>query len=160
MRLLLCVWWYTKVRFSDIWRKNNLTSGTDQVPSFLLKDCASVVIKPLTFLFNLALSSFTFPNVWKIARVCSVLKSGEPSFISNYRAISIFSNVAKFVEIVLCSDIRPAISQNISLFQHCFMERRSTVTNHTVLCSMWWNSLIFKAKLMCYAQTSRRHLTK
>ena len=108
MRLLLCVWWYTKVRFSDIWRKNNLTSGTDQVPSFLLKDCASVVIKPLTFLFNLALSSFTFPNVWKIARVCSVLKSGEPSFISNYRAISIFSNVAKFVEIVLCSDIRPA----------------------------------------------------
>ena len=44
---------------------------------------------------------------------------------------SILSNVAKVFEIILYSHIRSAISQNVFLFQHGFMERPSTVTNHT-----------------------------
>ena len=35
--------------------KNTMTSGLDGIPSFFLKDCASVLVKPLYLLFNLIL---------------------------------------------------------------------------------------------------------
>ena len=47
--------------------KNKLTLGPDNVPDFLPKDCALALLKPLTFIFNLALESNTFPDIWKKA---------------------------------------------------------------------------------------------
>lgn len=109
--------------------KNKMTAGHDQIPSFLVKDCSGVFIKPLTFLFNLALRTSVFPDCWKLARVCPVLKSGDISDITNYRPITILPNFSKVFEISLYNRIYPSVNKSLSIYQHGFMEKRSTVTN-------------------------------
>lgn len=109
-----------------------MTSGHDQIPSFLVKDCRYAFITPLLFIFNLILKTSVFPDVWKIARVCPVLKSGDPSQMTNYRPISILCNFAKLLEISLYGYIYPAVKNLISPHQHGFMESRSTITNLAV----------------------------
>lgn len=109
--------------------KNKMTSGSDDVPSFLVRDCIGVLAYPLKVLFNLALESVTFPSRWKEARIVPVFKSGDRSEINNYRPISILSNFSKIFEIVLYDRIYPAVRNLIAFSQHGFMSRRSTETN-------------------------------
>lgn len=109
--------------------KNKMTAGIDLIPSFIVKDCASVLCIPMFILFNLSLKTCEFPNTWKIARVCPVFKNGDLSLISNYRAISILNNFAKVFEIVLYNRIHLSIKLVISPNQHGFMANRSTISN-------------------------------
>ena len=80
--------------------KNKLTSGIDSVPCFMVKDCIGALMNPLLYLFNLILSNNTIPSMWKVARVCPILKKGDPSKLNNYRAISILSNFAKLLKLL------------------------------------------------------------
>lgn len=109
--------------------KNKNTSGHDNIPSYLVKDCSPILARPLQILFNLALKTNTFPQSWKLSRVCPVLKSGNSSEVANYRPISILCNFAKVFEKCLYSRIYPCVRNQISPCQHGFMENRSTVTN-------------------------------
>lgn len=108
---------------------NKMTSGHDRIPSFVVKDCAHVLASPLLILFNLILKSCTFPDIWKLARVCPILKSDKADNIQNYRPIVILCNFAKVFEMCLYTDIFPQIKQLISPQQHGFIEKRSTVSN-------------------------------
>lgn len=108
---------------------NKPTSGRDMIPSFLVKDCANCIVTPLYKIFNLILSTQIFPDVWKIARICPVLKGGDGSEVTNYRPISILNNFAKVLEMSVYTSIFPQIKPLISNFQHGFMPCRSTVTN-------------------------------
>lgn len=109
--------------------KSRFTSGLDQIPSFLVKDCASAFLKPLHYIFNLSLRSGTFPKAWKICRMCPVSKTGKSSNISDYRPIAIVSNFSKVFEMALYSNIYPLVRNYISPSQHGFMKSRSTTTN-------------------------------
>nr|CAH7718732.1 unnamed protein product [Callosobruchus chinensis] len=109
--------------------KNKFTSGPDRIPSFFVRDCINVLVKPLAKLFNLSVSTCTFPDIWKLSKVCPILKSGDPADIKNYRPISILSNFAKLLEIVMYNRIYTAVHRSLSPFQHGFLAQRSTVTN-------------------------------
>lgn len=61
--------------------KNRCTAGDDQFPVFLIKDYAYVLAAPLPKIFNLALQTSTFPNIWKLTKIIPVLKSGDASNI-------------------------------------------------------------------------------
>ncbi|XP_063909810.1 uncharacterized protein LOC135127296 [Zophobas morio] len=97
---------------------NKLTSGIDQIPNFIIKDCRSV----------------TFPNIWKQARTSQVFKKSDPTMIVNYRPISILSNLSKVSESILDKYIYNAVKLNISTSEHGFMEKRSTTTNLVTFC--------------------------
>ena len=112
--------------------KNKQTAGLDNVPSFIIKDCANVLAEPLLYLFNLILKTSTFPTVWKVAKICPILKKGDASHIQNYRPISILSNFSKAFESILYKYIYGMVSFMIDTNQHGFMTKRSTVTNLSV----------------------------
>ncbi|XP_063902606.1 uncharacterized protein LOC135122335 [Zophobas morio] len=78
--------------------KNTCSAGIDQVPSFLIKDCSAAFLKPLCYLFNLSLNNSCFPNMWKIAKIVPVYKSGDISDVRSYRPISILSCFSKVYE--------------------------------------------------------------
>ncbi|XP_063915039.1 uncharacterized protein LOC135131302 [Zophobas morio] len=78
--------------------KNSLTAGIDGIPSFILKDCACVLVKPLHVLFNLIIRNSQFPEIWKKASVTPVFKKGDPTLIPNYRAIVLLCNFSKIFE--------------------------------------------------------------
>ncbi|XP_063924649.1 uncharacterized protein LOC135138601 [Zophobas morio] len=71
--------------------KPNMSAGLDCVPTFLVSDCSNALLAPLTLIFNKCIQTSTFPDVWKLARICPVLKSGESSNIHDlklYRVIN------------------------------------------------------------------------
>lgn len=109
--------------------KNTFTAGHDKIPSFLVKDCASVLTKPLCYIFNLSIKSCQFPVLWKIAKICPVFKSGDNKLIKNYRPISILSNFAKVFEMSVYAQLYPMVSNLISPYQHGFVSGRSVATN-------------------------------
>lgn len=109
--------------------KNSFTSGHDQIPSFLVKDCKYIFSRPLTKIFNLAISSSIFPDVWKIAKVTPIFKTGINSDICNYRPISILSNFSKVFEQCIHSRLYPLIAIHLSPCQHGFISNRSTTSN-------------------------------
>lgn len=109
--------------------KSACTAGVDEVPSFLLRDCAVVFAGPLHGLFNLMLERSTFPTIWKKSFICPILKKGNPSDIKNYRPISLLCNFSKVLESILYKRIYFHVSCQLSSSQHGFMRGRSTVTN-------------------------------
>ena len=102
--------------------KNKMTSGHDMIPSFLVKDCSSVFVTPLLIIFNMSLRTSTFPECWKLAKVCPIYKSGNVGDIINYRGISILPNFAKVFEASVYSITYSTIKHSISTYQHGFME--------------------------------------
>nr|CAI5828984.1 unnamed protein product [Callosobruchus analis] len=110
--------------------KPKLTAGPDGIPAFLLKDCHSVLAKPLMILFNTSIKHSRFPAIWKNSRICPIFKNkGDKSDISNYRPITIISNFSKLFESLLYTEIFPQVRNSLSMQQHGFVKGRSTVTN-------------------------------
>lgn len=109
--------------------KPKLTSGPDNIPSFVVRDCAAVFAKPLCLIFNLSLQTSTFPQCWKQSKIIPVFKKGDRSLITNYRPIVILNNFAKVLEMLLYDHIFCHVKHQITEFQHGFYKGRSTVTN-------------------------------
>ncbi|KAJ3655266.1 hypothetical protein Zmor_014402 [Zophobas morio] len=106
-----------------------MTAGPDLIPSFLVKDCAKILAKPVTILFNIILRTSTFLDVWKQPRITPIYKNGDRSNVTNYRPITIINNLAKVFEHVLHILIYPHVSNMITDSQRGFVKGRSTVTN-------------------------------
>lgn len=109
--------------------KNKMTSGIDNIPSFLVKDCIHVLAQPLSQLFNTILATNTYPDIWKTSKICPIFKSGDPKLITNYRPIAILCNFSKLLEIIIYDNVYSNVKNSISQYQFGFMERRSTVSN-------------------------------
>jgi len=57
--------------------KLSKVTGLDKIPARLLKDAASVIAKPVTYLINLTISTGEIPSQWKEARVTPIYKTGK-----------------------------------------------------------------------------------
>lgn len=101
----------------------------DGISPLLLKRCANVLFSPLQRLYNLSLSTYTFPEQWKHSELVPSHKSGSRNDISNYRVIAILPTVGKLFESIICTRLTADLSQAISNAQHGFRKRRSTSTN-------------------------------
>ena len=64
----------------------------------VLKHCASALYIPISIISEISLNSGSFPNIWKQANVVPVFKKGDNNCKSNYRPISLLSNLSKFLE--------------------------------------------------------------
>ncbi|XP_025425489.1 uncharacterized protein LOC112694277 [Sipha flava] len=83
------------IMFSEDYVINGLNSlsstrskGPDDIAAILLFNCQIALSTLLTLLFNKSLLQRTFPAVWKISRIISIFKSGDPTDITNYKKIS------------------------------------------------------------------------
>ena len=65
------------------------STGNDGISSTMLK-CTSVSIaRMLSDLFNLLISTGTFPSDWKVGRITPIPKGADNSQLSGYRPISV-----------------------------------------------------------------------
>ena len=107
--------------------KLNKAPGIDNItPKVLIFIC-----KPLSIIFNASLSTGVIPKDWKRANVSVIFKKGSKQSPSNYRPISLTSQVCKVLE----SEIRDKIVKHLSDFklikdsQHDFVKNRCCLTN-------------------------------
>ena len=74
---------------------SHAATGPDGVPSQLLKQCSSSIVKPLCILFNKSMNEWTIPALLKKATIVPIYK-GENNFAAcNYRPVSLTSNIMK-----------------------------------------------------------------
>ncbi|XP_063900527.1 uncharacterized protein LOC135120111, partial [Zophobas morio] len=108
---------------------SKFTAGPDEIPSFFVRDCATVLAQPLCTIFNLIIQTGYFPQLWKTSKITPILKHGNKSEISNYRPIALISNFSKVFESVLHARLSRPVSVLLSDNQHGFVQGRSTLTN-------------------------------
>ena len=77
----------------------------EALKSFAFDNLKSFIYLNLTDIFNLSISSGVFPDIWKVAKVCPLFKSGERNHANSYRLISILTSIAHVFERLLYGQI-------------------------------------------------------
>lgn len=121
--------------------KPKVNQGPDQIPCFLIRDCAEIFKKPLCTIFNLALRTKTFPDVWKVGKITPILKKGDPNLVENYRPVCQVSGFSKVFEMSIYNILFQQIRNLLSPNQHGFFSSRSTITNLTCFTQFTSNAL-------------------
>ena len=107
--------------------------GPNSISIQLLKELKDVLSYPLTHLFNLSLSQGIFPDAFKVAKVIPIFKSGERTNQSNYRPISLLSNLGKLLEKVVHIQLSDFFEHEKLLYELQFGFRLKTSTNHALI---------------------------
>jgi hypothetical protein len=115
--------------------RSNTGPGPDAVPPYVIKGCIDYIIKPITYIFNIILSSGIYPLSWKESRVTPIPKSGSKLQVENYRPVAILCSLAKVLEMALHARILPQCMPYITPAQHAFLPKRSVTTNLVSLVS-------------------------
>ena len=91
------------------------------------------------FIYNLSLSTSTFPNEWKAAKVTPLFKSGDRNLTENYRPISILPVFAKIIEKEVHNQVYAFLLEHklLNKHQHGFRTRRSTNTALLSVIDKW-----------------------
>lgn len=103
--------------------------GPDGISAFFLYNCRKILCSPICSIFNKSLSEGKFLSVWKISRITPILKSGDPSLVTNYRTVSNLPFIGKIFEQLVLKIIERVLLPTLSIDQHGFYPGRSTTTN-------------------------------
>lgn len=109
--------------------KSSNLSGPDGIPSVVLKNCSSSLAVPLSIIFNISLKYGYFPKIWKESYIIPLFKSGNKSFISNYRGIAKLSDIPKLFEKCIVDSLTHQVSSLLTPLQHGFRKGLSAMTN-------------------------------
>ena len=105
--------------------------GPDKIPTMLIKDAGEVICKPLAMIFNSSLRHGIFPDIWKLARVTPIFKSGSRSDANNYRPISVISVFSRILERIVHDQMYDYLRSRgiLTISQSAFQKFCSTVTS-------------------------------
>ena len=106
-----------------------LSAGHDGIPSALIKTYHDLFCPVLCEIFNNSLKTGIFPDMWKLAVVVPVHKTGKSGDVSNYRPISLLSSFSKLFETVVHKFLSFSFRNLLIPNQHGFVHGRSTTTN-------------------------------
>ena len=104
------------------------STGPNSLPTKILKLLKNDISTHLADIFNLSFSSGVFPSILKIAKVIPVHKKESKQFCSNYRPISLLSNIDKIIEKIMYNRIYKFLDKNNIIYslQFGFWQHYST----------------------------------
>ena len=76
----------------------NKSNGPNSIPTFLMKAMAGKIAANLHKIINLSLNTGKHPKLLKISKTIPIFKQGSRLQVSNYRPISLLSNINKIFE--------------------------------------------------------------
>lgn len=103
------------------------STGLDELPPGIIKDCAAEISKPLTFIINLSIISGKVPSLWKEAKIVPIHKGGDKK-PENYRPISILPIFSKILERAVKNQLSDFLEKNklLTNSQFGYRQERST----------------------------------
>ena len=104
------------------------SSGPDDIPARLLKECREQIIPSICKLFNLSLNTGCVPSEWKSAHVTPIHKKDSKEPAMNYRPISLLPIISKVLEQCVFAKFYDHVAHLINLAQHGFLRNPSCVT--------------------------------
>ena len=117
------------VRKKLIHLKANKANGPDNISTNVLRKCPDLD-QPLTIIYNQSIQRGSMPQDWRDANITPLFKKGFRTLASNYRPISLTSQVVKILERILSDHIWDLLHKNdfVSCDQHGFRAGCSCVT--------------------------------
>ena len=105
--------------------------GDDNINPAILRNVADQFAVPLSIIFTTSMKSGKIPKDWRTANVTPIYKKGSKNIASNYRPISLTSQVCKVMEKLVKESIVAHLNKRnlIRESQHGFMEGKSCLTN-------------------------------
>ena len=121
----------------------NKSIGYDNISNKMLKLALPHICVPLTYIFNASLASGKYPEQWKRANVTPVYKNGKRQELSNYRPISLLSNVSKIFERIIHNKMYAYLMSNDLLTPRNsgYKSNDSTVSQLTAICHRVYTAL-------------------
>ena len=118
-------------------------AGPDNIPTTVVKDVGGIVAKPLAMKFNSSSENGIFSDIWKLARVIPIFKSGVKRDLNNYRLISVISIFSKIFERIVHDQILDFILENniITKNQSAFRKLHSTITSLIGSTDHWYENI-------------------
>ena len=92
---------------------SNKASGPNSIPHRILFLLKNEILNQLSDLFNLSFTTGVFPSVLKTAKVVPIFKKDSKSDYSNYRPISLLSNIKKKLERLIYKRLYTFLNNNI-----------------------------------------------
>ena len=110
------------------------SSGPNSIPNRILTILSKQLSTIFSKLFNLSFQTGKFPSNLKLAKVIPIFKNkGSSNDVSNYRPISLLSNIDKIFEKLVHSRVTNFLEQNNSIFMYQFGFRNKHSTNHALI---------------------------
>ena len=104
----------------------------DPIPTSLVKECADILITPITKIVNYSITEGSFPNCFKMAYVTPPQKkpSLDRNILKNYRPVSNLSFISKLIEKVVAKQLNEFISHEglLNVNQSAYKSSHSTET--------------------------------
>ena len=112
----------------------NKSCGPHSIPNKILKLLRHDISVPISTLINSSFLTGIFPSVLKISQVVPVFKNkGSPLEVSNYRSISLLSNIEKIYEKVMHSRLMGFLDHYNQIYSKQFGFRKAHSTEHTLI---------------------------
>ena len=113
--------------------KRSKSSGFDEISVNLLKKIIHPIASPLTYIFNLSISTGRCPDSLKLAKVTPVFKKDDSSLITNYRPISLLPSISKILEKLIYKRLFKFLTDNDLLVPNQFGFRKGHSTDQAML---------------------------
>ena len=109
-------------------------TGPHSIPVSILKLLKHDICEPISILINRSFATGIFPTVLKVSKVVPVFKNkGSPLEISNYRPISLLSNIEKIYEKMMYSRLIGFLNQSKQIYSRQFGFRKGHSTVDTLI---------------------------
>ena len=107
-----------------------------------------VICEPLAMIFNSSLRHGIFPDIWKLARVTPIFKSGSRSDANNYRPISVISVFSRILDRIVHDQMYDYLRSRgiLTISQSAFQKLCSTVTS-LIDSTVFWHENIDHRKV-------------
>ena len=123
------------VHFCDILKsfESKKSQDLDGISIELLKFISTAISTPLSHIFNLSLSTGTFPSRLKTSRTVPIHKSGRADLCDNYRPISLLSTLSKILEKIVSIQLVNHLEINKLIYKHQYGFQRHKSTEHNLI---------------------------
>ena len=112
---------------------SGMSSGYDEIPTFLIKEIRNIISSPLSRIINISLKEGLFPDELKIAKVIPIHKTDDVTSFENYRPISVLPVLSKIFERVVYIRLLKHLTENNILYQNQYGFRTGHSTAHAIL---------------------------
>ena len=108
-------------------------SGPNSIPVKILKLLKNDISQQLSDIFNMSFSTGQFPSVLKIAKVIPIHKKQSRVDYTNYRPISLLSNIEKIIEKLMYKRLSNFLDINNLIYSLQFVFQPKYSTTHTLI---------------------------
>ena len=108
-------------------------SGPNSIPIKILKLMKNDISDQLAVLFNLSFTTGSFPTILKTSKVTPICKKDSKLKCSNYRPISLFSNIDKILERIVYNRLYRFFEDNQLVYNLQFGLQQKHSTTHALI---------------------------